>query len=181
MLLTTADGHVHVLDSFRGTLVCIFPTFVILITSYNCYIFALKDYLWFFSFIMCTQLSTYNVTPVSSNATLEASFSPDGMFVISSKSFWITQNFSSNYALINSLIIFTVFFIALVFCTWIIELLRLQVTPVFQALDYVLKENFTINMIIFQNFCFTSNIFNLSPIMHVILLASVHFLPGLLS
>jgi hypothetical protein len=62
---------------------------------------------------MCTQLSTYNVTPVSSNATLEASFSPEGMFVISSKSFWITQNISSNYALINSLIISKVFFIAL--------------------------------------------------------------------
>lgn len=26
MLLTTADGHIHVLDSFRGTLVCICPT-----------------------------------------------------------------------------------------------------------------------------------------------------------
>ncbi|KAI4327725.1 hypothetical protein L6164_020151 [Bauhinia variegata] len=48
MLLTTAGGHIHVLDSFRGTL-----------------------------------LSTYNVTPVSSNSTLEASFSPEGMFVIS--------------------------------------------------------------------------------------------------
>ena len=48
MLLTTADGHIHVLDSFRGTL-----------------------------------LSTYNVTPVSCNSTLEASFSPEGMFVIS--------------------------------------------------------------------------------------------------
>ncbi|KAK7386709.1 hypothetical protein VNO78_27044 [Psophocarpus tetragonolobus] len=49
MLLTTADGHIHVLDSFRGTL-----------------------------------LSTYNVIPVSCNSTLEASFSPEGMFVISS-------------------------------------------------------------------------------------------------
>lgn len=48
MVLTTADGNVHVLDSFRGTL-----------------------------------LSTYNVKPVSSDATLEASFSPEGMFVIS--------------------------------------------------------------------------------------------------
>ncbi|KAF5768951.1 putative transcription factor WD40-like family [Helianthus annuus] len=48
MLLTTKDGHVHVLDSFRGTL-----------------------------------LGTYNVKPVSSNSTLEASFSPEGMFVIS--------------------------------------------------------------------------------------------------
>ncbi|KAL6227040.1 hypothetical protein ACLB2K_000999 [Fragaria x ananassa] len=48
MLLTTTDGHIHVLDSFRGTL-----------------------------------LSTYNVKPVSSTATLEASFSPDGMFVMS--------------------------------------------------------------------------------------------------
>ncbi|CAN1340229.1 Protein ANTHESIS POMOTING FACTOR 1, partial [Linum perenne] len=48
MLLTTMDGHIHVLDSFRGTL-----------------------------------LSTYNVKPVSSNSTLEASFSPDGMYVIS--------------------------------------------------------------------------------------------------
>ncbi|KAL9327379.1 hypothetical protein ACSQ67_008024 [Phaseolus vulgaris] len=48
ILLTTADGHIHVLDSFRGTL-----------------------------------LSTYNVTPVSCNSTLEASFSPEGMFVIS--------------------------------------------------------------------------------------------------
>ncbi|GMY12221.1 protein ANTHESIS POMOTING FACTOR 1 [Fagus crenata] len=47
MLLTTMDGHIHVLDSFRGTL-----------------------------------LSTYNVKPVSSNSTLEASFSPEGMFVI---------------------------------------------------------------------------------------------------
>ncbi|XP_050372332.1 protein ANTHESIS POMOTING FACTOR 1 [Argentina anserina] len=48
MLLTTTDGHIHVLDSFRGTL-----------------------------------LSTFSVKPVSSNATLEASFSPDGMFVMS--------------------------------------------------------------------------------------------------
>lgn len=48
MLLTTTDGHIHVLDSFRGTL-----------------------------------LSTYNVQPVSSSSTLEASFSPEGMFVIS--------------------------------------------------------------------------------------------------
>ncbi|KAL0379143.1 UNVERIFIED_CONTAM: protein ANTHESIS POMOTING FACTOR 1 [Sesamum radiatum] len=48
MLLTTSNGHIHVLDSFRGTL-----------------------------------LSTYNVKPVSSNSTLEASFSPEGMFVIS--------------------------------------------------------------------------------------------------
>nr|XP_029120083.1 protein ANTHESIS POMOTING FACTOR 1 isoform X2 [Elaeis guineensis]XP_029120084.1 protein ANTHESIS POMOTING FACTOR 1 isoform X2 [Elaeis guineensis] len=48
MLLTTTDGHVHVLDSFRGTVI-----------------------------------STYNVKPVSSNATLEASFSPDGMYVVS--------------------------------------------------------------------------------------------------
>ncbi|KAG7026742.1 Protein ANTHESIS POMOTING FACTOR 1 [Cucurbita argyrosperma subsp. argyrosperma] len=48
MLLTTSDGHIHVLDSFRGTL-----------------------------------LSTYNVKPISSNSTLEASFSPEGMFVIS--------------------------------------------------------------------------------------------------
>ncbi|KAJ8764416.1 hypothetical protein K2173_006156 [Erythroxylum novogranatense] len=48
MLLTTGDGHIHVLDSFRGTL-----------------------------------LSTYNVKPVSGDSTLEASFSPEGMFVIS--------------------------------------------------------------------------------------------------
>ncbi|OVA04907.1 WD40 repeat [Macleaya cordata] len=48
MLLTTMDGKIHVLDSFRGTL-----------------------------------LSTYNVKPVSSNSTLEASFSPDGMYVVS--------------------------------------------------------------------------------------------------
>ncbi|KAI5684083.1 hypothetical protein M9H77_05311 [Catharanthus roseus] len=48
MLLTTADGHIHVLDSFRGTL-----------------------------------LSTYSVKPVSGDATLEASFSPEGMFVVS--------------------------------------------------------------------------------------------------
>ncbi|MBA0760814.1 hypothetical protein Gotri_023535 [Gossypium trilobum] len=48
MLLTTMDGHIHVLDSFRGT-----------------------------------HLSTYNVKPVPSNCTLEASFSPEGMFVIS--------------------------------------------------------------------------------------------------
>ncbi|BFG39258.1 hypothetical protein CerSpe_255320 [Prunus speciosa] len=48
VLLTTTDGHIHVLDSFRGTL-----------------------------------LSTYNVKPVSSSSTLEASFSPEGMFVIS--------------------------------------------------------------------------------------------------
>ncbi|XP_020964062.1 protein ANTHESIS POMOTING FACTOR 1-like [Arachis ipaensis] len=52
MLLTTADGHIHVLDSFRGTL-----------------------------------LSTYNIKPVSCNSTLEASFSPEGMFVISGKHF----------------------------------------------------------------------------------------------
>ncbi|KAB2618163.1 WEB family protein [Pyrus ussuriensis x Pyrus communis] len=48
MLSTTTGGHIHVLDSFRGTL-----------------------------------LSTYNVKPVSSNSTLEASFSPEGMFVMS--------------------------------------------------------------------------------------------------
>ncbi|XP_028804996.1 protein ANTHESIS POMOTING FACTOR 1 isoform X2 [Neltuma alba] len=48
MLLTTTNGHIHVLDSFRGSL-----------------------------------LSTYNVTPVSCDSTLEASFSPEGMFVIS--------------------------------------------------------------------------------------------------
>ncbi|XP_014506391.2 protein ANTHESIS POMOTING FACTOR 1-like [Vigna radiata var. radiata] len=48
ILLTTADGHIHVLDSFRRHLL----------------------------------LSTYNVTPVSCNSTLEASFSPEGMFVI---------------------------------------------------------------------------------------------------
>lgn len=48
MLLTTKDGHIYVLDSFRGTL-----------------------------------LSTFNVKPVLSDATLEASFSPEGMFVIS--------------------------------------------------------------------------------------------------
>ncbi|KAK3413813.1 hypothetical protein EUGRSUZ_I02354 [Eucalyptus grandis] len=48
MLLTTTDGHIHVLDSFRGTL-----------------------------------LYTFNVKPTSSKSTLEASFSPEGMFVIS--------------------------------------------------------------------------------------------------
>ncbi|XP_049357440.1 protein ANTHESIS POMOTING FACTOR 1 isoform X1 [Solanum verrucosum] len=48
VLLTTKDGHIHVLDSSRGT-----------------------------------HLSTYNVQPVSSSSTLEASFSPEGMFVIS--------------------------------------------------------------------------------------------------
>ncbi|KAG6399800.1 hypothetical protein SASPL_141285 [Salvia splendens] len=48
MLLTTSNGHIHVLDSFRGTL-----------------------------------LATHNVKPVSSNSTLEASFSPEGTFVIS--------------------------------------------------------------------------------------------------
>lgn len=34
MLLTTADGHIHVLDSFRGTLVCIFPTLLSSVTSF---------------------------------------------------------------------------------------------------------------------------------------------------
>ncbi|KAM3252262.1 protein ANTHESIS POMOTING FACTOR 1 isoform X1 [Capsicum chacoense] len=48
VLLTTMDGHIHVLDSSRGTV-----------------------------------LSTYNVRPVSSSSTLEASFSPEGTFVIS--------------------------------------------------------------------------------------------------
>ncbi|KAL2907105.1 Protein ANTHESIS POMOTING FACTOR 1 [Bienertia sinuspersici] len=48
MLLTTTNGFIHVLDSFRGTLLC-----------------------------------SYNVKPVSTNSTLEASFSPEGMFVIS--------------------------------------------------------------------------------------------------
>uniref|UniRef100_A0A7N0UI45 Uncharacterized protein n=3 Tax=Kalanchoe fedtschenkoi TaxID=63787 RepID=A0A7N0UI45_KALFE len=48
VLLTTMNGNIHVLDSFRGT-----------------------------------HLSTYKVKPVSSNSTLEASFSPEGMFVIS--------------------------------------------------------------------------------------------------
>ncbi|KAL1810188.1 hypothetical protein ACET3Z_027178 [Daucus carota] len=48
MLLTTMDGHIHVLDSFRGTL-----------------------------------LHTFNVKPVSSTSTLEASFSPEGSYVIS--------------------------------------------------------------------------------------------------
>ncbi|CAL5324280.1 unnamed protein product [Camellia sinensis] len=48
VLLTTAEGHIHVLDSFRGTL-----------------------------------LFTFNVKPVLSNSTLEASFSTEGTFVIS--------------------------------------------------------------------------------------------------
>ncbi|XP_021760003.1 protein ANTHESIS POMOTING FACTOR 1-like [Chenopodium quinoa] len=48
MLLTTTNGFIHVLDSFRGTLLC-----------------------------------SFNVKPVSTNSTLEASFSPEGMFVIS--------------------------------------------------------------------------------------------------
>ncbi|RWW11894.1 hypothetical protein GW17_00024463 [Ensete ventricosum] len=48
MLLTSKDGHVHVLDSFRGNVI-----------------------------------STYNVKPVISKGTLEASFSPDGMYVVS--------------------------------------------------------------------------------------------------
>lgn len=48
MLLTTTNGHIHVLDSFRGT-----------------------------------KISTFTVKPVSNNATLEASFSPDGMFIVS--------------------------------------------------------------------------------------------------
>ncbi|XP_057251539.1 protein ANTHESIS POMOTING FACTOR 1 isoform X2 [Beta vulgaris subsp. vulgaris] len=48
ILLTTTNGFIHVLDSFRGTLLC-----------------------------------SYNVKPVSTNSTLEASFSPEGMFVIS--------------------------------------------------------------------------------------------------
>ncbi|CAN1800089.1 hypothetical protein LINPERHAP1_LOCUS22388 [Linum perenne] len=34
--------------------------------------------------VLTHQLSSYNVKPVSSNSTLEASFSPDGMYVISS-------------------------------------------------------------------------------------------------
>ncbi|VVB18358.1 unnamed protein product [Arabis nemorensis] len=48
MLLTTMDGHIHVLDSFRGTL-----------------------------------LSTYSVKPVAEESTLDATFSPEGMFVVS--------------------------------------------------------------------------------------------------
>ncbi|XP_047317824.1 protein ANTHESIS POMOTING FACTOR 1 [Impatiens glandulifera] len=48
MLLTTSEGNIHVLDSFRGTL-----------------------------------LSTFSVKPVFNDSTLEASFSPDGTFVIS--------------------------------------------------------------------------------------------------
>ncbi|KNA09640.1 hypothetical protein SOVF_151720 isoform B [Spinacia oleracea] len=48
MLLTSTSGFIHVLDAFRGTLLC-----------------------------------SYNVKPVSTNSTLEASFSPEGMFVIS--------------------------------------------------------------------------------------------------
>ncbi|KAK9146789.1 hypothetical protein Sjap_006692 [Stephania japonica] len=48
MLLTTMDGHIHVLDSLCGRL-----------------------------------LSTFNVKPVSINSTLEASFSPEGKFVVS--------------------------------------------------------------------------------------------------
>ncbi|KAL5557567.1 hypothetical protein UlMin_039803 [Ulmus minor] len=48
MLLTTMGGYIHVLDSFRGTL-----------------------------------LSSYKVMPGLQNSTLEASFSPEGMFVIS--------------------------------------------------------------------------------------------------
>ncbi|XP_021727548.1 protein ANTHESIS POMOTING FACTOR 1-like isoform X1 [Chenopodium quinoa] len=48
MLLTTTNGFIHVLDSFRGTLLC-----------------------------------SFNVKPVSTSSTLEASFSPEGMFVIS--------------------------------------------------------------------------------------------------
>lgn len=111
MLVTTTDGHIHVLDSFRGTLVRIVPTFLSSNTSFNCFIFALKGFLfmWLLFFIICTQLFTYNVTPVSCNSTLEASFSPDGMFVISSKSFWITQHFFSHYGLVNSLMSSTIF------------------------------------------------------------------------
>jgi len=48
MLLTTMDGHIHVLDSFRGTL-----------------------------------LSTYSVKPVAEELTLDATFSPEGSFVVS--------------------------------------------------------------------------------------------------
>ncbi|XP_020889461.1 protein ANTHESIS POMOTING FACTOR 1 isoform X2 [Arabidopsis lyrata subsp. lyrata] len=48
MLLTTMDGFIHVLDSFRGTL-----------------------------------LSTFSVKPVAAESTLDATFSPEGMFVVS--------------------------------------------------------------------------------------------------
>ncbi|AED98187.1 Transducin/WD40 repeat-like superfamily protein [Arabidopsis thaliana] len=48
MLLTTMDGFIHVLDSFRGTL-----------------------------------LSTFSVKPVAGESTLDAAFSPEGMFVVS--------------------------------------------------------------------------------------------------
>lgn len=37
----------------------------------------------FSCWLLFVQLCTYNVKPVSSNFTLEASFSPDGMFVVS--------------------------------------------------------------------------------------------------
>ncbi|MCD9559287.1 hypothetical protein HAX54_017157 [Datura stramonium] len=58
VLLTTMDGHSHVLDLFHGILVV--------------------HLLWYF-----LPLSTYNVQPVLSSSTLEASFSPEGIFVIS--------------------------------------------------------------------------------------------------
>lgn len=45
MLVTTTDGHIHVLDSFRGTLVRIVPTFLSSNTFFNCFIFALKGFL----------------------------------------------------------------------------------------------------------------------------------------
>ncbi|KAL4187593.1 hypothetical protein AMTRI_Chr09g39770 [Amborella trichopoda] len=48
MLFTTADGNIHVLDSFRGKII-----------------------------------SSYSVKPVTGSGTLEASFSPDGMYVVS--------------------------------------------------------------------------------------------------
>lgn len=85
MLLTTMDGHIHVLDSFRGTLVsylidCFFwknenHTFLIIcVRDYSRYSLA-NNFL--------RQLNTFNVKPVSSTSTLDASFSPEGSYVIS--------------------------------------------------------------------------------------------------
>lgn len=87
MLVTTMDGHIHVLDSFRGTLVsflvdCFFwnngnHLFVIICLRdcSQCSFVYLKTFL--------RQLNTFNVKPVSSTSTLDASFSPEGSYVIS--------------------------------------------------------------------------------------------------
>lgn len=81
MLLTTMGGHIHVLDSFRGTLVRFQLSF--LLSSHGFFHTYGKLVMWLFLWSITLQLSTYSVKPVAQESTLDATFSPEGMFVVS--------------------------------------------------------------------------------------------------